>query len=200
MKPEIEAKFLNVDVEQVRQQLQQAGAVLVHPMRLMRREIFDHPDGRYKKAGHVERLRIRDEGNAVTMTYKRKIAGSNYVDEVETAIGSYEHTKQILEAIGLKPQSYQESKRETWQLSEVEVVVDEWPWAKPYVEIEGPTEQAIQLAAKTLGFDWQKAKFGSVDTVYRAEYPKMSSADSIGDIAMVVFDTPLPQYLKDRQA
>lgn len=200
MPQEIEAKFLQVNVEKVRAKLREAGAVCEHPMRLMRRELFDYPDGRMQRPENRQRLRLRDEGDKITFTYKRSAAGSNYAHELETTVGSYEQTKEIMLAIGLEAYSYQESKRETWQFGEVEVVIDEWPWTKPYIEIEGPSEQSIQAAAAKLGFDWNDAAFGSADTVYRAEYPGMGKDDSIGYVAQVTFDAPVPEYLKERMA
>jgi adenylate cyclase class 2 len=197
---EVEAKFLNIDIDDVRSKLSSIGAQLEHPMRLMRRDMFDYPDNRFQvNGGNSERLRIRDEGDKVTITYKKRTPETNYPLELETTLGSYDDAKQLLQAIGLHTFSYQESKRETWHLDSVEVVIDEWPWANPYIEIEGPSEKEIIEAAVKLGFDWKDAKFGSVDTVYMAQYPKMTSIDSIGEVASVIFDAPLPQYLEDRR-
>lgn len=41
MNTEIEAKFTDVDIEDVRTRLKNAGATLEHPMRLMRRVLID---------------------------------------------------------------------------------------------------------------------------------------------------------------
>ncbi|HVW23154.1 MAG TPA: class IV adenylate cyclase [Candidatus Saccharimonadales bacterium] len=199
MPAEIEAKFLNVDIEDIRARLKAAGAKLEQPMRLMRRDLFDHADDRYKNGGYQERLRIRDEGGKIAINYKRAGEDSPYAHELESTIDSYENMKQILEAVGLKSISYQETKRETWLLDETEVVIDEWPWLKPYIEIEGPSEEAIKAVAAKIGFSWEEAKYGSVDTAYRAEYPKMDEDDSISEVAIVKFDLPLPTYLKERQ-
>src|SRR5690606_25320118 len=140
---EIEAKFLNVDFDDLRKKLKAKGAVCEHPMRLMRRVLFDHNDKRFRNNNHVERLRVRDEGNKVAINYKSKNE-TNYVHEVEVAVESFQDMIKLFEAIGLEQYSYQESKRETWKYKDVEVVLDEWPWLNPYIEIEGPTEKAIQ--------------------------------------------------------
>jgi hypothetical protein len=47
MQQEIEAKFLNVDHDEVRAKLLAKHAVCVHPMRLMRRELFDYSDRQF---------------------------------------------------------------------------------------------------------------------------------------------------------
>jgi adenylate cyclase, class 2 len=194
----IEVKFLHVGVDDVRGKLKAAGGTLVHPMRLMRRDQFDHTDSRYTKGDYHERLRIRDEGDKFTMTYKKTTSESNYATEIETTIGSYEDTKKLLTAIGLHSFSYQESKRETWLLGDVEVVIDEWPWLDPYIEIVGPSEKSIKAAVRTLGFDWKDAKYRSVDTAYRDQYPKMLEQDSIGMVPVIRFGDPMPDFLKER--
>lgn len=143
-------------------------------------------------------LRVRDEGDKVTITYKEKNR-TNYRSEIETTIGSFDAMLEILRKTGLEIYSVQESKRETWHSEDVEIVLDEWPWLDPYIEIEGPSEEAIRKIAEELGFEWRQAYFGSVDTAYRKQYLGMGQEDSIGDIAEVRFDLPLPKYLKDRQ-
>lgn len=198
MQTEIEAKFLNVDHDAIRAKLKQAGAVCEQPMRLMRRAIFDYPDGRFQKDNHNQRLRVRDEGDKITVTYKQK-NDSPYPYEIETVVGSYDEMVKIFEAVGLVIVSIQESKRETWHYKNVEVVLDKWPWLEAYIEIEGPDESGIRAVAEDLGFDWKNAEFGSVDTAYRHQYPGMERTESIGDIAKVVFNLPLPEYLKKRK-
>jgi adenylate cyclase, class 2 len=197
MPTEIEAKFLEVDPDEIRRRLTALGARCDYPMRLMRRDMFDYADGRSKLSG-VEQLRIRDEGDKITMTYKKSSLESNYAAEIETTVGEYEAAKQVLTAIGLQVVSHQESKRETWHLDDVEVVIDEWPWLKPYIEIEGPSEQSIQAVASRLGFSWSDVKYGSVATAYRNQYPKMTKEESIVNIPEIRFDLPMPGYLEER--
>jgi adenylate cyclase class 2 len=193
MQPEIEAKFLNVDHDVVRQKLAELGAKLEKPMRLMRRTIFDYPDGRIERV-LKGRLRVRDEGDKITVTYKSP-RPDRYNDETETTVGSYETMVKLFEAIGLVPISAQESKRETWHCENVEVVLDEWPWVRTYIEIEGPSEQEIRNCAAALGFDWGDAVFGSVENVYRAEYPGMKAEETLSEIPEISFDAPLPSRL-----
>lgn len=197
MQPEIEAKFLSVDHDVVRQKLQSLGAQLEKPMYLMRRTLFDYPDGRIRKALNG-RLRVRNEGDKVTITFKTP-RSDQYADEIETTVGSYGVMVELLTAIGLVSYSVQESKRETWRFKDVEVALDEWPWAKPFIEIEGKQEAAIRDCAARLGFDWAEAAFGPAETVYRVEYPGITDDDRIGDIGNVRFGDPLPDWLEKRR-
>lgn len=201
MPKEIEAKFLNINPEDIRARLVSVGAQCEHPMRLMRRALFDYPDGRFQKGikegGRTQILRVRSEGHKTTITYKAR-SGSGYADEIETTVGSFEEMQNILKAIGLESYTYQESKRETWQYKNVEVVIDEWPWLSTYIEIEGPDEESIKSAASDLGLKWEDAKFGSVDTAYMDQYKRMKKTDSVGDLPEVRFGMPVPKFFKDR--
>lgn len=198
MKPEVEAKFLDTDHDEVRAALNKIGATCQQPMRLMRRTIFDYSDHRLQKA-NWGRLRVRDEGNKITIAYKDDSL-KQYSQEAETTVESYETMCEILQAIGLVAYSYQESKRETWIYNNVEIVLDEWPWLDPYIEIEAKTESEIRDCAKKLGLKWQSAVFGSVDNAYRHHYPGMARAETISSVGQIRFEDPMPKWLADRQA
>lgn len=170
MQQEIEAKFLNVDLDEVRSKLQDAGAVCEQPMRLMRRVVVDYPDMRMQKGDSW--VRIRDEGHKVTLTYKKstekEFGGAH---EIEVEVSDYQKTIDIFLSIGLVTRTSQETKRETWRLGDTEIVLDEWPWIPPYIEIEGASESDVQSVAEQLGFDWSEAVFGTVIMAYEAVYP-----------------------------
>ncbi len=62
MKIEYEAKFLSINLTAIRKAFKAIGAHCVHQKLLMKRVLFDHPtlDNAF--------IRIRDEGNLITMT------------------------------------------------------------------------------------------------------------------------------------
>ena len=69
MQTEIEAKWLNIDIDAMRNKLKNIGAILVVPERMMTRSPFDFPDfSLEKKHGWV---RVRNEGNKTTLSYKQ---------------------------------------------------------------------------------------------------------------------------------
>lgn len=196
MKQEIEAKFLDVDFMALRSRLTDLGAICEQSMRLMRRAILQPPHMKQQNSY----ARVRDEGNKVTMTYK-KFADELTVDgaqEIEVMVSNFQDTVDILKSMGLTIDSLQESKRETWSLDGVEIALDEWPWLKPYIEIEGESVQAIQNVANKLGLQWGDAAFGDVMVAYRAEYPHLSMTDTVGDLSEVVFDADLPDMFKKK--
>ncbi len=193
MKIEYEAKFVNINTLEIRQKLQCLGGLLEKPERLMRRVTIDSPEMKQNK-GY---LRVRDEGDCVTMTYKQfdklSVDGAK---EHEVNVDNFEETIAILEATGLPYTSFQESKRETWRLGDAEIVIDEWPWLAPYIEIEANDEHVVRETAEALGLSWGDAIFGDVMAAYRAQYPHLTPFDTIASIQNVTFDSPLPDMLK----
>lgn len=193
MNTEFEVKYINVDHTSLRKTLLKVGAVLEHPMRLMKRVVIETPELLAKNAF----LRVRDQGDKTTLTYKQFDSLSvDGAKEFEIDVSDFETTIKLLEAAGLPHISYQESKRETWLLDETEIVLDEWPWLNPYIEIEGPSEQHVREAAALLGFLWNDAVFGDVMAAYRVQYPHLTIHDGIAVVPEVRFNNPLPDLLK----
>jgi adenylate cyclase, class 2 len=194
---EIEAKFLQIDHDHLRGRLHQLSAVCTRPMRLMKRAILDFPDRRLQTGSPSAYVRVRDEGDRVTLTYKAfellSVAGAS---EHETAVDSFAECVAIFQAIGLQVESLQESKRETWHFGDCVIELDEWPWLKPYIEIEGPSEAAIRHTARALDLNWADAAFGDVMVAYRAQYPGLSDKDTVGHLAHVRFGDPQPEFLR----
>lgn len=195
MQSEIEVKFLNIDHDMIRDRLKSIGAVCEHELRLMRRFVVETPEMKTRDAF----LRVRDEGGKVTMTYKQFDALSvDGAKEIELEIDSFDAGVSLIKTIcpDLNRISYQESKRETWKLDECEIVLDEWPWIKPYIEIEGRSEEELKSFAEKLALNWNDAVFGDVMAAYRAEYSHLTEKDTVGNLAEVKFGDPLPDLLK----
>src|SRR3989344_2563061 len=192
MQVEIEAKFLNINPDELRERLKKAGAKLIHAESLMRRNNFDYPDGRLEKIGGW--IRVRDEGNKTTLAYKqlvnRTIEGTT---EISLEVEDFEKISNFLLAIGLDNKSYQETKRERWELDGVEVTIDTWPWIPTFVELEGASEEKLKEAAIKLGLDWGKAMHGSVETAYQAYYNV--SEEEIDGWENITF-VPVPDWLE----
>jgi adenylate cyclase class 2 len=197
MKPEIEVKFLNVDHDVLRARLKELGATCQIPMRLMKRKNYDFPDGRLDRERRAW-VRVRDESGKITMSYKqlddRTLFGTR---EVNLVIDNFDSADAFLSALGLEAKSYQETKRESWTLDDFEIELDEWPWTKPYIEIEGKDEPSLKELATKLGFKWDDASHGSVEVVYQAEYDATDA--EIDTIPRITFDEPVPDWLEQRR-
>ncbi len=198
MNTEIEVKFLHINHKEIRTRLRDVGFKCVAPMRLMRRAIIDYADRRLQVGTPNSYIRVRDEGDKVTLTYKQFSSLSiDGAKEVEVVTTSFEDTVKIFTQIGLEVVSLQESKRETWINGMCEAVLDEWPWLDPYIEIEATTESEVKDVAQRLGLDWSLAKFGDVMVAYRDQYPYLNETQTVGKVPEVLFDAPLPDLLKE---
>lgn len=198
MQTEIEVKFLDVDITDMRERLKKADAHLEQPMRTMRRVLIEKP---YHEAENSF-VRVRDEGNKVTLTFKRRAdqaaSAIDSVKEIEVVVSSFEDTVELLQEAGWDYKTYQESKRETWVLEGAEIVIDEWPWVKPYIEIEAANETVVRTVAGRLGLDWADVVFGHIDAVYEKEYEFASGFRGVIDLKEVRFGDSRPSGFKPR--
>ncbi len=195
MNTEIEAKFLNINHHSMRKTLQSAGAKLEIPSRLMKRAVIHTPAMTKKNAF----IRVRDEGNRITVTYKQFDSDSlTGAKEHETVVESFDEILNIFKAAGLEPDVFQETRRENWTLNGVEIMLDEWPWLAPYVEIEGASEHTVKETAKHLGLVFDDAVFGGVANAYLHQYPHIG-ADGVNEINQnwkrISFDEPAPALI-----
>ena len=197
MTTEIEIKFLHIDHTEIREKLSGIGATCTKPMRLMRRAIIDYPDRRLQTGEHNSFIRVRDEGDASTLTFKQfQSLSVDGAKEITTIVGSFEDTIKIFEASGLTVLSFQESKRETWIFRDCEIVLDEWPWLNPYIEIEGPDKQTLQHVSLLLELKWEDGVFGDVMVAYRHQYPNLKEHETVGSLPEVKFNSEPPKFLK----
>lgn len=195
MKSEVEAKFLNVNHDELRTKLAKLGAILEHPMRAMRRVVIHTPAMTEKNAF----VRVRDEGSRITITYKQFDEDSiDGAKEHEVEVSDFDAAVGIFTAAGLEYDTFQESRRENWKLGDTEIMLDEWPWLNPYVEIEGPAEESVRTLATKLGFDWADAIFGGVANAYRIQYPHIGE-QGVTEInqnwSVIKFSEPKPDLI-----
>jgi adenylate cyclase class 2 len=185
METEYEAKFLDIDKDEVRTRLEAAGAVLERPEFGQRRWVFDLPE--HNKNNFA---RVRDEGGIFTMTVKRYTgAEKDHPEESEVVVDSFDNAVDILTVIGCIPRSYQENRRELWTLDDVKITIDSWPFLEPFVEVEGASEGIVEEASKKCGFDWSKALFKGVNPLYQMIYGEHVH---IREMPRLTFDMPNP--------
>lgn len=190
MKTEFEATFYIESKDSIRQKLKAAGGTLVKKEYMQKRVVANLPSGHEIDGGW---LRVRDEDDKITLSLKvvQNNAGIEDQKEIELEIDSFEAAVQLLEALGCEKKAYQETKREKWELDGVEVVIDEWPFLEPYIEVEGESEEEVKAVSEKLGFNYSDAYFGSVDGLYADKYG--ISEDRINNqTPKIVFDMENP--------
>ncbi len=167
MENEIEATFLSINKDATRDRLKAAGFKLKTSEYLMRRKTFDFSR---VAPGHNKWGRVRQESDKVTMTVKEvRGSGINDTYKVELIVNDFETAADFFEACDIPAKAYQENMREVWERDRVEVTIDTWPGLNPFVEVEGKDEKVVREISKELGFDFEKAVFGSIDLVYEKE-------------------------------
>ena len=165
---EYEATFVNINKDEIRKKLAEAGAGLIRKEFLQKRVVFNLPkDNRINGAW----LRVRDEGDKITMSLK-VVDGDRIHNQKETQleVDNFDEAGKFLAGIGCEEKAYQESKRELWEMDGVEITIDEWPFLEPFVEVEGKSEEQVKAVSEKIGFDYCLAKFCSVDTLYSEKY------------------------------
>ncbi|GAB2846976.1 hypothetical protein GCM10022221_52850 [Actinocorallia aurea] len=167
MRTEYEARFRDIDPEAVIGRLREWGAARTMGRTLMRRIVFEN-DEIAAKGGW---LRLRDQGEKVTLTYKEVSAAGEGIEkilEAEIVVSGFGETRGLLEAMGFRAERYQENYREEWVLDGVAYDFDTWPGLPTFLEVEGPDRASVEAAVARLGLDLVDASYGSVDEVYLA--------------------------------
>jgi len=194
MQTETEATFLKVDHEATRTKLRQLGATIHQPAFEMVRAVYDFEDLRLDQ--QAAWIRVRQEADKVTMTFKQRLASTiDGMREIELAVDDFDKTCEFLEAIGLMPKAKQATRREVWELDDCEIMLDEWPWIPPFLEIEGASEEVVKATAEKLGLDYSQALFDSIDAVYQRYYDVSRTEISTTSIDF----GPVPAWLEAKR-
>ncbi len=102
-------------------------------------------------------LRIRKHknhlGEAIELTYKGARENHRFKSrrEIGLKVEKAEELAQLFVELGYKERLAFEKKRSLWEFSDCKVALDELPLLGKFVEIEGPSDDAIELAQKELG-------------------------------------------------
>lgn len=157
---EFETKVLDIDMAGITKRLLGLGAKR-HPEVLMKRWVFDIDPSR------DEWLRLRDDGQKITLTYKCKSGfGIDQTEEIEVTVGDLQKTAQILSKLEFKGKYYQENKRTTFRLKDIEFTIDSWPKIPPYLEVESSSEGKVKEGLVLLGLENKAAGNLTVKEVY----------------------------------
>jgi adenylate cyclase class 2 len=167
---EIEVKFLNIDPVLMEKKLIELGAGKIFE-KLYRRRVFDYPDYRFDKSGAW--LRLRDEGEEITLTFKQRLGmgkGENGNDtsteETSIRVNDFDATANLLLKLGFVEKHYVENKRIRYMLDDVEFDIDIYPQLEPFIEIEAPSWEKIDEAIKLLNLNPKDKKIFSATQIY----------------------------------
>lgn len=185
---EFEATFKQINPFDLRKKINECRGKNIHSKFLMKRAAFHLPT-----PTETEWLRVRQEFNKITLTYKN-ISRENTIEsqkEIELSIDNFEQAILMLQTIGCKQKAYQENYRESWEIDNIIVTIDEWPFLEPFVEIEGKSKEEVIKVAKKLGFSWEDAIFDAVTVQYAEKYGIIAERIN-NQTPLIVFDMENP--------
>ena len=185
---EYEAKFLDINHDELVKKIKLLGATLEHPNTFYRRSVFELCDS---KKGYV---RVRDEGDKTTLTAKI-YKNPDYPEEFELEIkDGFEKGKAFLSSLNINEKAYHETIREKWYLKLgkkkidiCEIAFDCVPGLPMYVEIECKTERNLNKAIKLLDLDKYEKRYGAYGKTY-VEYYGMTETEINNEINSLTFE------------
>ena len=149
MSLETELKYYCSDFEKMRSKLQMHGAEFKSCL-FEENIVFDTSKRALRSEGTL--LRLRRTGQNV-LCLKHVLKGQDEEvktrQEIETSVADFGQMRIILEKLGYEPALFYEKVRETWQIRECTVCLDQLPFAD-FVEIEG-LQSKIRDCADLLG-------------------------------------------------
>lgn len=161
MQTEFEVKILDINVEEIISKLEKLGATKVRD-KFQKRYIYS-----FKPRKENYWIRLRTDGNKTTLTIKEvhndQIDGTQ---ELEIIVDDFEKTNLLLEKLGYESEYFQENKRISYILDDVEIEIDFWPKIPPYLEIEGKSIEEVHNMIKKLGFEISQTTSISTKEVY----------------------------------
>ncbi len=196
---EIEARFLEVDIEEMRKKLKALKAKKVHPMMVYRRYIFNLQNPNEK--GYA---RVRQEASGITMTIK-KYGANKYASEFEVALDNttLEEARDFMLGAGFTQKAYHETLREKYKLPSVnEIVIDVIPGLPPYIEIEAPSEAKMVAISEKLGLKMEDAKYGAYGKQFEEYYgiPQVVADNDVAEMRFETIDKHLKKHMKKNKA
>jgi adenylate cyclase, class 2 len=115
-------------------------------------------------------IRLRQTKDKITIAVKHILAKNDtniqQMLETEIEVPSIKETNDLLEALGFSYKSYQEKRRTTYMLDGFEIDIDTWPGIPTYFEIEGNSEEELEVILNKLGYDMKDTVSCTADDIY----------------------------------
>jgi adenylate cyclase, class 2 len=160
MAEEIEAKIRITEPRPVEQALEAAGAEPGGAW-IETDTFFDRPDERLFRKDSALRLRraqpvddvARASGESSLLTYKgARVEGRLKIrEEHQVNVPDPSGMQLILESLGYEQRFCYQKRRRKWRLSGAEITIDEIPHVGQFVEVEAPSEAAVEELIDRLG-------------------------------------------------
>ena len=163
---EYECTLIEIDESEFIRLLEDNGAKKVGEY-FQRRYVYD-----FNPVDSNKWIRLRTNGEKTTLTIKNIVAKDKIggTEELEIEVSDFDNTNKILEELGYVARNYQENKRITYNLDDVEFDIDSWPMIPTYVEIEGTNTESVERIIDRLKLDRSKITNYDVVSIYQEIY------------------------------
>lgn len=188
---EFEAKFF-IDLDEFYQLLRQHDSQLIKSKTLMKRVIFKDQNSTNNQ------IRVRDEGDRITLSYKTydPLKGIDSVQELELVINDFDKGCEMLMLLGLQRVRYVQNYREVYKLDDCLLMIDQWPFLPPIMEIEGDSQESVERVVKKLNFSVDHARFGPTARLYQEMYGV--TQEQFEQISELTFES-IPDILRSKR-
>lgn len=166
---EIEVRFLEIDKEKLIAQLHLLGAQDHGEHMLEDVVMYDEALTWRDKGGTSLRLRTYNGKTFLTYKHRRELSATG-TDEIEFEVSSAAAAEEFLSRIGYVAYRHQQKRRRSFLIDDVMVDIDDWPRIPTYVELEGPSEEALKAVAERLNLDWAHVEFRTPRMVIEEVY------------------------------
>ena len=149
---EIEIKFVVKDTKSITEKLRKLGFRIAVGRHREQNYLFDDAAGSLVKAGKL--LRVRKTPSSQTITFKGPISSASKLkhrEEIECRIESPDTLIRILEEVGFKVRTEYSKYRTVFEKEDFNISLDETE-AGNYLEVEGPSDDAITKLGEKLGY------------------------------------------------
>ena len=154
MYTEIEAKLKVDSLQEVRHKLDELGAEFLAEQ-LQTDYHFDDINTTLTKTDRCLRLRrqVIGDNERFFLTYKGAREKSDFKkrQEIEIEIKDADSAQKLLLALGYEKVLIIEKRRQVWRLGDCEIALDRLPLLGDFVEVEGPDDDKIADAQRSLG-------------------------------------------------
>lgn len=159
---EIELKFLDIDVDEIKFKIESLGAILKYDIEI---ESFSFlADDFHGSDSNKKYLRVRKIGSDVVLTYKDPATDSKMTsrNEIEIKVDDYEKAILLIEKLGFTKGEVFRKHRIHYEFDTVHFELDTLENIPTYLEIETQTEDEMKSICEKLGLDMTMGKKGTI--------------------------------------
>jgi adenylate cyclase, class 2 len=153
---EIEVKFYAPDIDPVRKNLVESGAVFKEKV-FETNMLFDDINKNLTEKKSLLRLR-RDKKNILTFKSLPRDSDKNFkiLRELEVDVSNFDTMRAILESLGFHHVMTYEKWRETFESKNgTHICIDNMPYGD-FIEIEGKKREEIKTLSHVIGLPWKQ--------------------------------------------